>query len=113
MNIKDIIKNGDATLDTNGDSANLNGGFMVAVPNHETVISLNDLKDFRQVEKTINEYKALARKNNGFVGCWVNDNKIYIDISKHYKQLKRAIKKGIEYKQLAIFDIGNLKDITL
>lgn len=111
--IDEIVRNGGATLNTELENANLNGGYMVSMAGYETVISLDELKDYKQVEKILIEYKKLARKNKAFVGAWVNENKLYLDLSKNYKRLGNAIKIGKKNNQLAIFDINNLEEIML
>ena len=111
--IDEIVQNGGATLNNELENANLNGGYMVSMVGHETIISLEDLKDYKQVEKTLIEYKKLARKNKAFIGAWINNNKLYLDLSKNYKRLGNAMKIGKKNNQLAIFDINNLEEIML
>lgn len=105
--IKEIIKNGGATLDTNLKNADLKNGYMVSMVGYENIISLDNLSSMEEIEETLNEYKRIAKRNNAFIGAWVDDNKIYLDISKNYKRLVNAIKIGKKNKQLAIFDINN------
>lgn len=111
--INEIVKNGGATLNTELQNANLNNGYMVSMVGYETVIALDELKDYKQVEKTLIEYKKQARKNNAFIGAWINENKLYLDLSKNYKKLGNAIKIGKKNNQLAIFNIEKLEEIML
>ena len=111
--INEILKNGGATLNTELENANLKNGYMVSMAGYETVISLEDLKDYKQVEKILIKYKKLARKKGAFIGAWINENKLYLDLSKNYKRLGNAMKIGKKNNQLAIFDINNLEEIML
>jgi len=51
--------------------------------------------------------------NIPFVGYWVNDNIVYIDLVTWTENLDRAIRLGKLYDQKAIFDIINQKDINI
>jgi fructokinase len=58
-----------------------------------------------------------ALENDKNVGGWLNDENgnFYFDSIKVFKnsELSKAIKFGIENEQIAIFDLTNLKEITL
>lgn len=58
-----------------------------------------------------------ALKNEKIIGGWLNNENglFYFDSVKVFKnsELKEAMKFGIENKQIAIFDLTNLKVITL
>lgn len=107
--IKKILENGGATLNAKLEDADLTNGYMVSEVGAEKVFSLDDVEG---IEKTLKEY-AEKISINEYVGAWVDDNKLYIDISKHYKSKKQALKVGAENKQLAIFDIASAESIYL
>lgn len=110
MNIKEIIdeikNNGGLTLAADYKKANNKSGFYVSKLGYERIISFNTLAD------NLKEYKSKLQKNE-YVGLWLNNGMLYIDITKHYKNKKEAIKIGIKNKQLAIYDIKNNCDIEL
>jgi fructokinase len=58
-----------------------------------------------------------ALKNNKTVGGWLNEENglFYFDSVKVFKnsELVRAIEFGMKNKQIAIFDLTNLKEINL
>lgn len=58
-----------------------------------------------------------ANQNHKIIGGWLNDDNglFYFDSVKVFKnsELKEAMKFGIENEQIAIFDLTNLKVITL
>lgn len=107
--IKKILENGGATLDAKLEDADLTKGYMVSEVGAEKVFGLDDVEG---IEKTLKEY-AEKITSNEYVGAWVDDNKLYIDISKHYKSKKQALKVGAENKQLAIYDIASAESIYL
>lgn len=107
--IKKILENGGATLNAKLENADLNSGYMVSEVGAERVFRLEDVEG---IEKTLKEY-AKRISSNEYVGAWVDDNKLYIDISKHYKSKKQALKVGAENKQLAIYDIASAESIYL
>lgn len=104
--IKNIIENKGATLTSELQNANLNKGYMVSIPNYERVVSLDSLSSVEEIESTLNEYKTIAKKNNAFIGCWVYENNLYINLSKNYKRLKNAIRIGKQNAQLGIYDLS-------
>lgn len=111
--IKEIIKNGGATLKADLTNADLQGGYMVSMQDYETVIELSKFDSVDEIEKTLNEYQKVSKKIGAFIGIWINDNKAYIDLSKNYKRKGNAIKIGLKNKQLGIFDLANTQTIML
>lgn len=109
ININEIIKNGGATLDKNYQNIKEKNGYMVSIMGMEKTFPLNQLEELKD---NIEEYQKIL-KNNEYIGLWVENELIYLDISKHYKDLKQAKKMGIYNKQLAIYDIANNKNIYL
>lgn len=102
----ELLKNGGLTLKGDLTGANNTSGYYVSLIGYEKIIQLEEL------EETIQEYQKKLLKNE-FIGLWIDDNKIYIDISKHYTDKKRAIESGIKNKQIAIYDILNNNSIYL
>lgn len=107
--IEKILENGGATLDAKLENADLNSGYMVSEVGAEKVFRLDDVEG---IESTLKEY-AKRISSNEYVGAWVDDSKLYIDISKHYKSQKQALKVGADNKQLAIYDIANAQSIYI
>lgn len=108
-NIKDmILKNGGATLDSNLEPIQAQNGYMVSMQGHELVTTIEGLND-----TLIERYTSLAKKLNGYVGMWLDDGKVYLDISQHHTNKNKALEIGKANKQLAIYDIGTGKEIRL
>lgn len=107
--INQLISDGGLTPDrVTLESINKNNGYMVSVKGSETITSLKEL----DTEKEIREYQKKAKANQ-YIGLWLNENKVYIDISEHYTDKAKAIKAGKENEQLAIYDIENDKSIFI
>ena len=100
------LENGGGTF-KNGKTFIKNKGFMVAKKGFEKVF---DVKDIKGLKTALNEY---LRFENCFVGTWLNDGKIYLDLSMYVKTLKKAIKLGKENDQLAIYSFEENDSIYL
>ena len=104
--IKEVLKNGGLTIDLEEKK-----GFMCSIYGMEKTFNLEQLEE---LEKELDNYKNIVKnKKNVYVGLWLDNNIIYLDLSKHYNDKKQAIKKGIENRQLAIYDIEKDKSIDL
>ena len=109
--IKEMIKNGGATLDTNYNNFNASIGYMVSIKGHEKKININDIKN---IKKEITKKTELIKTKKGFyVGLWVENDILFIDISKHIINYNRALEVARNNKQLAIYDLKNDKSIYL
>ena len=108
-NINNIIKEGGATIDKEGNTAQLKSGYYASVEGMEQTISLKNIdfeilkNDIIQKLIYINTYK------NMFLGFWVDQNILYVDISKHFIQKRDAINFGIKNDQKAIYNIKDNK----
>lgn len=106
--LKGIIENNKSgfTVDKNG-NAYTGTGFAVSItdliPENE-----NDLK------RILKEYNKYAKKGAKiYLGGWINNNKLYLDISIIIKNLQEAIRTGRTLKQKAIYNFGSKKVIDL
>lgn len=86
-------------------------GYMVGVQDEKGVpikkASGQDIESFETANKTV-----LDEKGN-FVGTWIDDNKLKMDISQRFDDKTEALKAGYKGKQDAIFDLGQMEDIKL
>ena len=102
-----IIKNGGATLDGQTlKPATFKRGYMVSIKGTESQLNINNLKI-----KVIKQYQKQAKQKRGCVGFWLDNNILYLDISKHYVSKDKACKNAIKNNQLALYDIYNNKSI--
>ena len=107
--IDEILKNGGATLTSTLQNADLKNGYMVSEVGAERVFGLDEVE---AIEETLIEYSEKITSSQ-YVGAWVDGNKLYIDISRHYKSQKQALRVGADNKQLAIFDIARGESIYI
>lgn len=84
-------------------------GFMVSNEDSETVFNKDELtfSAFAMIVDGIYVFE------NEYAGIWINDNKIYFDVSMYHTNLKAAIIAGMNENQKAIWDFANDKAITL
>ena len=109
--IKEILKNGGATLDVNYNNFNASIGYMVSIKGHEKKININDIEN---IKKEITKKMKLVKNKKGYyVGLWVDNDILFIDISKHIIKYNRALEVARNNKQLAIYDLKNDKSIYL
>lgn len=94
-----IINNGGATLDKNGDSVNFKNGYQVSKKDYY-ILKVSNIKKILQA---VNGLLKQVKKGD-FVGLWVDDGKIYIDISEHIKGIKKALRVGKARQQKSIFN---------
>ena len=94
-----IIKNGGGNISKNYRLKNFKMGYNVSIKDI-CILELNNVKKI-----TITANKIVKTLQNGQVlGFWVNDNKIYLDISQNYNSLVYALFVAKLNKQLAIYD---------
>lgn len=112
--VHEILVNGGITLDIKTNKKiNLQYGYMVAIEGCELKVNV---KDFNKsvldsyIEKHLN---LLTSKAKYFLGAWVHEGIVYLDISKHSSNLTSAKWLGNLEKQLAIWDLKNSCEITL
>lgn len=97
--LKKIIENGGATLNSDGQSVNFNWGYQVSKKDCYTL----NIKSVNKILHAVN-FLLNTVKPSEFVGLWVDNGLIYIDVSERVERLSVAITKGIERKQKSIFD---------
>lgn len=94
-----IVKNGGGTFTRSLEDANLKKGFMVSLPNHEQVMELETAS-----KVNIKSMVDAALQANAYIGTWLSSGMLYLDLSIQVDSLEEAMKLGLEYNQLAIYD---------
>lgn len=108
--IKEILKNGGATLDVNYNNFNAGAGYMVSLFGYETKLNIDNIDG---IKKEIENKKTEAQKNKAYIGLWVDNGLMYLDISKHIIDYNEALETARENEQLAVYDLKNNKSIYL
>ena len=86
-------------------------GYMVAFKNLLEI----PVKDFNRelIEKLIADNYKVLNKNNVYFGTWIDNDIVYIDLSKNYKYKNACVKFAKQLKELAIFDLNTFTSIYL
>lgn len=109
--IKKIIENKGETLTKELKKADLKKGFIVSLEGTETQAKGDD---YQAIIKAIKEKQEIIKdKNNMFIGLWLDNNIMYIDISINISDKVEALEFAKYNKQLAIYDIINNDSVYL
>ena len=96
MKLKNIIENKGVTLGRNG-IVNRTKGYQVSKKDL-MIVPVYKLRKSMLVEL------STALNVGEYLGVWVNDGKVYIDISERKLSLDKALQVGRERNQISIFD---------
>lgn len=111
------------TLETGGGSASIvcgvpspTNGYMVALPGRERVVQIGDTKDrFARIKTSVEHYATLHRavlsQPGNFLGTWMSDGNLVLDVSVNLFELNRAVEQGWTTGQDAIYDLETGVDI--
>lgn len=109
--IKRIIENKGETLNKELKKADLKKGFMVSLEGTETQTQGDD---YQAINQAIKEKQEIIKdSNNMYIGLWLNNNIMYIDISINIEDKTEALEFAKYNKQLAIYDLKNNDSIYL
>lgn len=109
---KRLLTQGGATFNLNTGQIDCDKGYGVSLEEHEQVF----LKD----EYTEEDLKKFLLKNVGLlydddieVGGWIEEGKVYLDLTEVIEDKSEAITKAVNRNQLAIFDFEKKEVIEL
>lgn len=109
--IMEILEKKGATLDKNYNNFASDKGFMVSLEGQEKKIIKSNIEE---IKKEIEEKRKFIENKKGlFIGLWLEDNYIYIDISIYIENKTEALEIGKKNNQLAIFDLKNKDSLYL
>ena len=107
--IEEIKKNNGGTYNKELKSINAERGFMVSLQGYE-----KKCKTEQETEKAIIENMEIVKGlDNAYLGAWIDEGIIYIDISILVENKEDALEMGKINNQLAIYDIENNASIYL
>lgn len=90
-------------------------GYMVAFPDKELRLNINEFT-LHRLEKYVSENEAILESiSNVFIGVWFNpdDNMFYLDLSEQLFDKEHALKTGMLRDQKGIYDLNENKTISL
>ena len=109
--IMEIIKNEGATLDYNYNDFKSDRGYMVSLKGQEVKIDKTDIQGIKkEIEK---KREFIGNKKGLYIGLWLEDDILYIDVSIHIINYLRALEVARNNDQKAIFDLKNKDSIYL
>ena len=86
-------------------------GYMCSIKD-VVIIELEDF-NFSILEDIIEKNFSLLTKKNHYLGTWIEDKKVFIDISKNYKNKNYCLKIAKKLNQLAIFDLNTFTSVYI
>lgn len=99
--VVEIVKQGGATLDKNGDAVSFRDGFQVSKKDCYT-INAESLNEIKKAVKTV--LKRIGHESGLFCGVWVDSGLVHIDISERIKSRKKALKVGKARHQISVYN---------
>lgn len=99
--VVEIVKQGGATLNKNGEAVNFRDGFQVSKKDCYT-INAESLNEIKKAVKTV--LKRIGHESGLFCGIWVDSGLVYIDISERIKSRKKAVNVGKARHQISVYD---------
>lgn len=117
--LKATMKNGGASFNLVTGELNPKTGYMVALIGHEKIIA--GVSDEKQLQYHIADYikdKAILlasgiTDDKKYLGTWVNDGKLYLDVSINFVDKAMAVEIATRSNQLAIWDCANQTEIKI
>jgi hypothetical protein len=87
-------------------------GFIASDYGAERPLSWAPLKASRAALRTalkdyINDHAELLDNKGSFFGAWVEQGKLYLDVSRRYNSRSEGVRAGFKNKQKAIYDVVN------
>ena len=109
--IIEIIKNEGATLDYNYNDFKSDRGYMVSIKGQEVKVNKNDIEN---IKKEVEKKRDFIKDKKGlFIGLWLENDILYIDISIHIINYLKALEVARKNEQKAIYDLKKNDSIYL
>lgn len=101
IKVAEIVRQGGATLDRNGEAVNFRDGFQVSKKD----CYLLKVKNVDKIAEAVGAVlKRIGHESGLFCGVWVDSGLVYIDISERIKSRKKALKVGKARHQISVYD---------
>ena len=96
ITLKEIIKNGGATLNNKGEAVAYKSGFQV---------SYKDLRVYKVKDLRMRELKEIISNltESDHLGIWIEKGTAYIDLSERISNRNHALKVGKDRKQISVW----------
>ena len=110
--VHELALAGGFSYNVNTGESNPKTGYMVSLAGYEEQFYFDDF-DNRDLKNYFFKHSVQFAKEESFLGGWLTDNVVYLDVSINILDLETAIYVGIINEQVAIYDCENNKTITL
>lgn len=114
---KSILENNGASYNLATTELNPKKGFMVPWnKKYETKFIIpTNFDDFKSITRAFifNNIELLLFSETLYIGFWINEGNLYIDLVENIQDFEEAYEKGFDRAQIAIYDCVNQKDITI
>ena len=91
---------------------NPNKGYFVLLSFFFSKVSLQSLS-VDDIATFINKHRSLLQDKTKFIGGWIDNDTVYLDISEQIFDKREALERGYKHSQLAIYDANESKVIDL
>ncbi len=81
-------------------------GFIVSLKGGKKIENFNSFSAEKKLD-IIYQWTKRPITNTDFYGFWLDNDTLYCDVSKVYNDKDKAMKTGLLFKQLSIYDIQN------
>jgi hypothetical protein len=106
-----IIENGGATYNL-ANGGTVDKGYMVSKKGFEMKFQ-PEVDVTQAVCQFIKEFGFELYEVENFMGAWIDEGVLYMDVSNNFEKRSEAIKEGYKNEQLAIFDVVAQKSLYL
>jgi hypothetical protein len=82
-------------------------GYVVSLPGYTRKIEVNSFSDEDIKDYAANYFYELTSGQNFYIGAWLENGEVWLDLSENVKDLTTALRLGKERNQIAIWDVVN------
>lgn len=97
------------TVDLLGQSPT--SGYIVSLPGYTRRIDVATFND-EDVKDYASQYFYELSESGRYIGAWLENNTVWLDISENFHVLELAQSVGVERNQIAIWDVVNETEIA-
>lgn len=108
--VNDVNANGGATVSIYGASLPTDGYY---VSDEGGAIVSADIFNPADVQAFITRHESALLQSGAYLGAWLSDGKVYLDVTRHFDTLSDAMRHGADNHQLAIWDITNSAELAV
>jgi hypothetical protein len=109
---QELLQNNGFSYNINTGEFNPNYGYFVSIRGFEEAFNLSDFDD-ADIKRYLAIHSEQLADHGKWLGGWVEDGKVYLDVSLKTEFLERAIYLGILNDQKAVYDAYKSKVINI